>query len=81
MVRHIVRFSLSTLLILLSLPFLAISFLLAAVCATAASALPHHRRQTDEAGVTQLGKADQFGFENAISAYEDLLGAPAWKKS
>ncbi|MGB0065535.1 MAG: hypothetical protein WBP85_13885 [Terracidiphilus sp.] len=82
MVRHSVRLFLSAVLILLSLPFLAASFLIAAVCALAASALPrfHRRRASEASGVFELHRADPFGFENAVSAYEDLIGAHAWKR-
>lgn len=83
LVSNFVRISLSALLIVLSLPFLAISFLVAALCAVAVSAFPgvHHQQQTGETCAVKPRMIDQFGFENAVSAYEDLLGAHAWKKS
>ena len=81
--RNFVRVSLSILLILLSLPFLAVSFLVAALCATLASALPrfHHHQETGSMGSVRLRTVDQFGFEDALTAYEDLIGTHAWKRS
>jgi hypothetical protein len=83
LVREFMRHSLSILLILLSLPFLAFSFLAAALCATAVAAFPHFNRQPQSSAM-DLGKSrpvDQFGFENALTAYEDLIGTHAWKRS
>lgn len=82
MVGHFVRLSLSMLLILLSLPFLAISFLIAALCAAVAALLPRFDRQ-QRAGAMALVKlrtVDQFGFEDALGAYENLIGTHAWKQ-
>ncbi len=63
-VRNSVRLSLSILLILLSLPFLAVSFLVAALCATLASALPRfHHQHIGSMGSVKLRTVDQFGFE------------------
>lgn len=82
MVRNFVRLSLSILLILLSVPFLAISFLVAALCAMVASALPrfHRQQHAGAMGLVKLRTVDQFGFEDALSAYENLIGAHAWKR-
>ena len=82
MVRHLVRLFLSAVLILLSLPFLAASFLIAAVCASVASALPrfHRRQASGPIGLQQLRRADPLGFGYAISSYEDLIGTHAWKR-
>lgn len=79
MVRYVVRLSLSILLILLSLPFLAISFLVASLCAAAVAALPRIHQQAGDAGSGTLRPVDQFGFEDALAAYEELIGAHAWK--
>lgn len=81
MVRDCLRLSFSLVLILLSLPFLAVSFLVAALCAAVAAAFPHfRRRQAGATGLTRLRPVDEFGFEGALAAYEDLIGAHAWKQ-
>lgn len=82
LVRHLVRLFLSAVLVLISLPFFAVSFLIAAICATAASVMPRfHRRQTKGPIVVhQLQRVDPCGFEHAISNYEDLIGIHAWKR-
>ena len=82
MVGNFVRLSLSMLLILLSLPFLAISFLIAALCAAVASLLPRFHRQQRAGAMARVKPrtAEQFGFDDALSAYENLIGAHAWKR-
>jgi hypothetical protein len=68
------------LLILLSLPFLAVSFL--ADFARAAAAVPFpcfHRRPSDAANLANLQPVDEFGFENALQAYAELIGAYSWR--
>lgn len=82
MVRESLRHSLSILLILLSLPFLAVSFLVAALCAAAAATVPHFHRQqqTSAIGLAKPRTVDQFGFGDALGAYEDLIGTHAWKR-
>jgi hypothetical protein len=82
LLRDCLRFSLSILLILLSLPFLAVSFLLAAVCASVAALFPrfHRPRQAAAIDLSKLRPVDEFGFENALAAYEELIGAHAWRE-
>ena len=82
MVRHLVGLFLSTVLILLSLPFLAVSFLVAATCTLAASALPgfHGQQASPTIRRHQLHRVNHLEYENAISSYEDLIGAQAWKR-
>ena len=82
MVRDCLRLSLSILVILLSLPFLAVSFLLAAFCAAAAAVFPrfHRQRQAGAIDLSKLRPVDEFGFENALDAYEELIGAHAWRR-
>lgn len=82
MVRHWVRLFLSAVLILLSLPFLAVSFLIAAICALAASAMPRFQLRQASSPIHrhQLQRVNPFGFEHAIGSYEDLIGADAWKR-
>lgn len=82
MVRDCLRLSLSILLILLSLPFLAVSFLLAASCTAVAAAFPrfHKARQASAVDLRKLRPVDEFGFENALNAYEELIGAHAWRR-
>jgi len=81
-VRDCLRLSFSMLLILLSLPFLAVSFLLAAVCAAVAAVFPrfHRPRQANALDLSKLRPVDEFGFEHALDAYEELIGAHAWRK-
>jgi len=83
LVRNYLRHSLSILLILLSLPFLAVSFLVAALCAAAAAAFPnlHRQQQANAIGLGKPRTVDQFGFEDALTAYEDLIGTHAWNRS
>jgi len=81
LVRTCLRHSLSILLILLSLPFLAVSFLIASLCAATAAALPRFHWPTQAEVDGRQRAVDQFGFEDAISAYEDLLGGQALKRS
>ena len=81
-VRDCLRLSLSILLILLSLPLLAISFLVAALCVAPAVIFPRllRRRQSGAIDLNKLRAVDEFGFEGALDAYEELISAHAWRK-
>jgi len=76
MFRDCLRFALSFLLVAFSLPLLAISFLIAALC-TAVVAIPGllKRNDQDVIALQKLRVVDQFNFEEAMSAYEELIGA------
>jgi len=82
LVRDCLRLLLSILLILLALPFLAVSFLLAALCTAAAGVFPrfHTPRQARAIDLSRLQPVDEFGFENAMVAYEELIDAHAWRR-
>ena len=73
---------LSILLILLSLPFLAVSFVVAALCAAVAAMFPRYRRQRRVAAIdpSRLRSVDEFAFNGALNDYEQLLDAHAWKQ-
>ncbi len=73
---------LSILVILLSLPFLAVSFVIAALCAVVAAAFPRYRKQRRVAAIdlSRLRPVDEFAFSGALNAYEQLLAAHAWKR-
>jgi hypothetical protein len=82
MVRDCLGLSLSIFFILLSLPFLAVSFLLAALCTAVAALFPrfHRQRHADVVNLSKLQPVDEFGFENALGAYEELIRTHAWRK-
>ena len=80
MLRDLVRLSLSLVLLLLSLPFLAISFTVAALCAAVAALFPRFHRQ-HETEIGKLQSANEFGFDNALAAYEQLIDAQVGRRS
>lgn len=87
MVRTLIRLSLSILLIVLSLPFLAVSFVVASIGAVVAAGVTRLCRQqrAEKTGLDRPRPADSFStdpfcFDHAIRAYEDLLGGYAWKR-
>jgi len=77
MSRDGLRFALSLLLVTLSLPLLAISFLIAALCTAAVAILPRLLKRSDQDVIAlhKLRTVDQFNFEEAMNAYEELIGA------
>lgn len=79
MIRDFIRLSLSMLLILLSLPFFAISFLIAAPCAAVAALFPsfHRQRQVRDIDSGRLRAVGEFEFGRALDSYEDLISAHA----
>ena len=79
MLRDLVRLSLSLVLLLLSLPFLAISFTVAALCAAVAAVFPRFHRQR-ETEIEKLQSANEFDFDNALAAYEQLIGTHAGRR-
>ena len=77
MFRDCLRFALSFLLVAFSLPLLAISFLIAALCTAVLAILPGLLKPNDQdvIALQKLRVVDQFNFEEAMSAYEELIGA------
>jgi hypothetical protein len=77
MLRDVLRFALSFLLVALSIPLLTVSFLIAALCAGVVAVLPGFpkRNHGDAIALQKLRAVDEFGFEEAVKAYEDLIGA------
>jgi hypothetical protein len=77
MFRDCLRFALTFLLVAFSLPLLAVSFLIAALC-TAVAAIRARLLKRNDRDVIVLHKlrvVDQFNFAEAIIAYEELIGA------
>ena len=77
MFRDCLRFALAFLLVAFSLPLLAVSFLIAALCTAAVAIGPGllKRNDGDVIAMQKLRAVDQFNFEEAMSAYEELIGA------
>jgi hypothetical protein len=77
MFRDGLRFALSFLLLAFSLPLLAVSFLIAALCTAVVAIIPGLLRRNDRDAIAlqKLRVVDQFNFEEAMSAYEELIGA------
>lgn len=77
MFRDCFRFVLSFLLLALSLPLLGVSFLIAALSTALVAIVPGllKRNDQDAIAIHKLRVVDQFNFEEAMSAYEDLIGA------
>jgi hypothetical protein len=82
MVRDALRFTLSFLLVAFSLPLLAASFLIAALCTAMVALLPGslNRNRVDLIALQKLRPVDEFGFEEAVKAYEELIGAYVWRQ-
>lgn len=80
--RHLVGLFLSGVLILLSLPFFAVSFLIASICASVAWVLPQFHRPSKSRAVVrhQVERVSCSGYDHAIGNYADLIGAHAWKR-
>jgi hypothetical protein len=81
--RHGFRFALAGIVIACSLPLLAISFLIAALGTAGAAALACFRRPRQTIGLDAppSWSADQFAFENAVQAYEDLIDEHAGRRT
>jgi hypothetical protein len=82
MLRNVLRFALSFLLVAFSIPLLAVSFLIAALCAAVVALLPGFPKRNHEHAIAlqKLRAVDEFEFENAVTAYEDLIGAYVWRR-
>ena len=81
-IRDCFRLCLSLFVILLSLPLIAISLLVAGLFATGAAILPSFYRNQRDGAINMHGlrTVDEFGFEGALQAYEDLIKTHAWRK-
>jgi hypothetical protein len=77
MFRNCLRFALTFLLVAFSLPLLAVSFLIAALCTAVVAIGPGllKRNDRDVIALKKLRVVDQFNFQEAMSAYEELIGA------
>jgi hypothetical protein len=77
MLRKCLRYALSLLLVTVTLPVLAVSFLIAALCTAAVAVVPGLLKRHDRHAIAlhKLRVVDQFNFEEAMSAYEELIGA------
>ena len=66
----------------LSLPFIAISMLIAAVCTVPIATVSHIRRRKRDldAEIRRRWQSNEFAFERAIEAYEELIDAHAWRR-
>jgi hypothetical protein len=74
-------FALAGLLVAFSFPFFAIRRFLAGPGSTVASFLPSFSRRQQTGGFEhqRLWASDEFGFEHAIRAYEELIDAHVWR--
>jgi len=77
MFRDCLRYALSFLLFVFTFPLLAVSFLIAALCTAVAAIVPGllKRNDQDVIALQKLRVVDQFNFEEAMGAYEELIGA------
>jgi hypothetical protein len=77
MFRVCLRFALSFLLLAFSFPLLAVSFLIASLCTAAVAVVPGLLKRSDQDVIAlhKLRVVDQFNFEEAMNAYEELIGA------
>lgn len=77
MLRESLRLALSVLLVACTIPLLAVSFLIAALCAALAVILPGLLRHGNDKApaLEKLRMIDEFGFEGALGAYEELIDA------
>ncbi len=76
-------FALTGILCALSLPLIAISILIAGACtATAAVGSPARgRKQIRDSELERKWQSNEFAFERAIEAYEELIDAHAWRRT
>lgn len=76
-------FALTGILCALSLPLIALSMLIAGACtATVALGSPSRARQRiRDSEIEKKWQSNEFAFERAIEAYEELIDAHAWRRS
>jgi hypothetical protein len=67
----------------LSLPLIVVSLLIAGFCtAMVALGSPGRERQrTRELEIEKKWQTNEFAFERAIEAYEELIDAHAWRRT
>jgi hypothetical protein len=77
MFRGCLRHALSFLLLVFSLPLLAVSFLIAALSTAVVAMIPGRLKpiRQDAMAFKKLRVVDQFNFEEGMSAYEELISA------
>ena len=83
MFRPWLGFALTGILCALSLPLIVISMLIAGACtATFAIGAPLRGRQrTPGSELEKRWQSNEFAFERAIEAYEELIDAHAWRRT
>lgn len=83
MFRPWLGFALTGLLCALSLPLIAVSMMIAGACtATVALGTPLRERQRiRKSEIEKKWHSNEFAFERAIEAYEELIDAHAWRRS
>jgi hypothetical protein len=76
-------FALTGLLCALSLPLIAVSMMIAGACtATVALGTPLRERQRiRKSEIEKKWHSNEFAFERAIEAYEELIDAHAWRRT
>jgi hypothetical protein len=76
-------FALTGLLCALSLPLIAFSMLIAGACsATVALGTPFREGQRiRKSEIEKKWRSNEFAFERAIEAYEELIDAHAWRRT
>jgi hypothetical protein len=74
MIRRLFHLAFSGLLIVFTFTFIAVTLLIAGIDVVAAAIFPG-LRPSDRHLLAQPPEADEFDFEHAIEAYDDLLGA------
>ena len=75
MLRTWFAFAFTGTLCVLSLPFFAVSLLIAAICSAAVAFISPDRgcRLSIDSGIRETWAANEFQFERAIEAYEELI--------
>ena len=81
MLRCWFNLALAGLLVTFALPLFAVLRLIAGSGSAVASVLPHFRRSWMVANFEQqrLWASNEFGFEHAIEAYEEVIDAHVWR--
>lgn len=74
---------LTCVLCVLSLPFFAVSLLVAAICTVpiAIGSRLLRRKKNRNSDIRKRWQSDEFAFERAIEAYEELIDTYAWRRS
>ncbi len=82
MLRTWFAFAFTGALCVLSLPFFAISLLIAAICSAAVAFISPDRgcRKSIDSGIRENWAANEFQFERAIEAYEELIDTHSWRR-